>query len=79
MNSIMSPHDQTTYLLQVKIVHTVSGRKFPLAEICKDPLQRMHKLGLLQGTYDMTETEASKFAERRGRYMGEVMTKHRPH
>ena len=53
-----------------KIVHTVSGREFSLAEIRKDPLQRMHKLGLLWDTNDMTETEASKFAERRGRDMG---------
>ena len=75
----MSSHHRTTCLFQVKIVHEVSGRKFSLAEIRKDPLQRMHKLGLLRDTNDMTETEASKFAERRGRYMGEVMTKYRPH
>ena len=75
----MSSHHRTTCLFQVKIVHEVSGRKLSLAEIRKDPLQRMHKLGLLRDTNDMTETEASKFAERRGRYMGEVMTKYRPH
>ena len=64
---------------QVKTVHTVSGRKFSLTKIRKDHLQRMHKLNLLRDTNDMTEAEASRFAERHGRHKGEVMTKYRPH
>lgn len=53
-------------LFQVKTVHTVSGRKFSLTDIRKDHLERMHKLGLLRNVDEMTDNDASAFAERHG-------------